>query len=157
MNLHLATNLDTLYCIVCRGTGTVFEEHADGSLSEQPCPYCHGSKNSTWVKDRYEHRLGWTYALKALICAYWAVVWLVIDPMGQHNIMIPVTAWAIGIVGGVWMWVHPSPSKRRQRKARRGPDPMTTDKERLLGAAVIGGALLYADLQARWDATHPGR
>jgi hypothetical protein len=149
-NPHIADNLDTVRCQVCRATGMLYQEHADGSLSEQVCPYCKGAKNSVWIKERFDDHFLKIDALKTLIWGYGAFLfWTDGYPVRSLRMSFWTSSagakyfhfglFLVLFAGLVWMYLNPSPKKR---KKVRGPNPLTTDKEKLLGAAVLGGALL---------------
>jgi hypothetical protein len=135
------------YCQVCNGTGHTYLEHPDGTLSEEVCAYCHGRKNLTWWTERemgYQSRIG---GIKGMIWGYGAL--LVLTAHGsiwRHDYALKWVHFALFVVllaGLVWVYVHPKPSK----STRRGPNPLTTDRERFMGTAAVGGALF----KAKWD------
>jgi hypothetical protein len=145
-NPHLASNLDEVNCQVCRGTGMIYEEHADGSLSEQVCPYCKGAKNSLWIKERFDNHFLKIDIAKMCIWFYGSFLgFSMTKPMlafwtaSEGIKIIHFGMWLVLLVGLVWINRNPSPKKKK--KTRRH-DPLTTDRERLMGAAVLGGALL---------------
>lgn len=147
---HNSPDLDQLSCRICRGTGTTYEEHPDGSLSEHACPYCKGTADSVWVKERFDVRTNKVSNFKLGIAGY-AIA------LGATNLMHVWTAspglkvvhfmmWIALVVALIWGWLHPAPRKRK----RRAPHPLTTDREKLMGAAVLGG--LY--LKGQYDHNH---
>jgi hypothetical protein len=151
MGLQNASNLKELYCYVCKGTGKMYLEHADGTLSEQTCTYCRGAKNSVWIKNRFDAKqLGYDL-VKLGIAAYMIVLGLTFKlPVWArtsgakwfHFVLIAILA-----VGLVWMYLHPSPSKRRQKRLAKGPNPLTTDREKLIAGAVVAGAVVKHEWQ----------
>ena len=141
MNIHNDPNLARMYCQVCNGTGAVYQEHADGTLSEHVCPYCQGARNSTWVRQKFDANASRTKVIKRCVWGYGIFIFLMLSPKHIPGYIVAL-AWLVFLIGLVWVWLHPSPSKRRQKRLRRGPDPMTTNKERLMGGAVLGGAVL---------------
>src|SRR5215831_14851411 len=111
--------LKTDPCGVCRGTGHTYLEHADGSLSEEVCPYCHGAQNSTWRHDAWAGRNSRTAGIKVVI---WSYLGLYLLSFGGHvwahsagfklaHILLALPI----LVGLVWIWVHPGPRRRPKR------------------------------------------
>jgi len=151
----MTVDLKDVPCEVCRGTGKTYLEHADGSLSEQVCPYCHGRKDTTWLAERYRARQDHKRLVKLGILAYLAFLLLTngihawgLQAPSPYMFLAHVGAWLVGIAGLVWWYTHP---KAKPGKARK-PNPLTTDQEKLFGAALMGGALLKAD----WKRHHRG-
>jgi hypothetical protein len=140
-------------CYICRGTGKIYLEHADGSLSEQVCEFCGGAKNSAWIRegsDRRESVLEWKKIFLGLFSA--AVLFSFSPVVHQqhfwtaspgikivHFVLLVLTAIAL-----YWDFCHPSPKK--YKKPRRGPNPLTTDHEKLMAGVVVGGAVVKAEL-----------
>jgi hypothetical protein len=141
-------------CMVCRGRGTTYLEHADGSpASEEVCPYCHGRKVGTWVRERHEVRLNRTRTIKALIWSYGAALILTFTGQPFHafwtsTMHIKVLHFLLFIVfvgGLVWIYEHPT----RVKKARK-PNPMTTNREKFMAGGLIGAAALKHEINRRY-------
>ena len=141
--------LKTEACGVCRGTGTTYLEHPDGSLSEEVCPYCHGAKNNVWRFDAEMGRNSRIVGLKGIIWGYSALYVLTwYGKVWRHDYTLKwvhAVLFLVAVVGLLWAYGHPAP----RRRPKRPPNPLTTDQERLLGAAVIGGAMLKAHHDTR--------
>ena len=57
------------------------------------------------------------------------------------------------MIGFGWIFVHPKPRGRPRRK----PNPLTTDRERIMGGVVLGGALLKAQHDQRVRQQQPNQ
>jgi hypothetical protein len=142
------TTWDETPCNVCRGTGKTFLQHEDGSLSEDVCPYCHGRGDAVWV---HEHRVERRTRLATAKGYIWGATGLYVLtigwPLWRHSFGLK---WVHGLmalailVALVWVFMHPSGKPKR-----RGPNPLTSDRERWMGAAVMGGAMLKGQWQRR--------
>ena len=149
---HMATNLDKVNCQVCRGTRKLYVEHPDGSLSEEVCTYCNGAGNSVWVKDHFvteQSRAEWG---KILIAAYFGFIcWT--ETQGHAMTTFWTASPGIKIVHFLlwvlivpcFLWWRSHPKAKTRTRARRGPNPLTTDRERIMGGVVMGGAVLKAE------------
>lgn len=141
-------SLETKPCRVCNGTGKTYLEHPDGALSEEVCPYCHGRANSVWVRERGEAKVARTYLVKMGICFYGGLIaWPI--PIWTADTQLKVihfVLWLVLFVGFAWIYVHPSPKKAR----RRGPNPLTTDRERWAATGLAAGAFIKHDLDQRF-------
>lgn len=145
----MTTDLTTVPCNICRGSGKTYLEHTDGSLSEQPCPYCKGRKHSTWVQERTAQRRSAIGVGKVLISAYMVLLvvtnglpfWSLAPSANNGLFALHIVAWVVGLCGLVWWFTHPKP------KPKKKANPLTTDRERLMGAAVMGGVLLKSEIQ----------
>ena len=135
-------------CPVCRGTGSTYLEHPDGSLAEQPCPYCKGRKDQTWVPEFHQARANrqtkTRHRGKLLIAAFLFLLWETRGWLGGVSEMLSLLWIAMfigGLVGLGWWYAHPKPGSGKAAPPRK-PDPMTTPEEKLMGGALLGGAFL---------------
>jgi hypothetical protein len=142
-------DLKNVPCEICEGTGKTYLEHPDGSLSEQPCPYCQGRKDSTWLAERYRARQDHKQQMKVAICVYFGLLLLTngihawgLQAPSPYMFLVHVGAWLVGFAGLAWWYINP----KKGNKARR-PHPLTTDREKLMGGALLGGVLLKHE----WD------
>jgi hypothetical protein len=138
----------TTICPVCTGSGTTYLEHDDGSLSQQPCPFCKGRKDAAWVAQAQRTRAQQVMARRVAFRLPVLVIYLI--GLGVMAGRVPVgflVFWGIGAVG-IAMWVF---SKPKPAKVRR-PDPMTTDHERLVSGVLLTGLALKA-----WEMEHQHR
>jgi hypothetical protein len=143
-------DLKTVPCEICQGTGTTYLEHEDGSLSEQPCPYCKGRKDSTWLAERHRARRDGQKLMKVGICAYFGFLLLTngihawgLQAPSPYMFLVHVAFWLVGFVGLAWWYITPKPRKKTPQQISR--ERFTSDKEKLFGAAYLGGALLKAE------------
>ena len=155
------TTKTTKPCRICRGTGHTFLEHEDGSLSEQVCPYCKGRKDSTWVAERKDTREIKRLSVKAGICFYLVALiatngltfWNIGNTMANPDmIVLHIAVWLLFIVGCGWWYTHPEPSKKKAKAKRQHAPGFSDDKEAILGAIVVGGAVLKAEHTAHQKA-----
>jgi hypothetical protein len=142
--------LEALECQVCNGSGKTYLEHPDGSLSEEVCAYCHGSKDSMWWEEREMRHQGRIDARKTLVWFYVCLVGMTFSQsLWRHDAALKwvhAAVCLVAVVGLLWVFAHPKPS----RKAPRQPNPLTTDREKLMGAGVVGAAWLKTEVDRRF-------
>lgn len=143
-------------CEVCRGTGKSYLEHPDGSLTEVVCGYCKGRKDSTWVKERFQKREHNKTTGKWLVAAYFAFLifsngwpfWSVSGDGPAVLFALHCLFWLGGFAAFTWVLV--SPKLNRKPRVRKHAPGFTEPREKLMGGAFVGGALL----KGKWDQTH---
>src|SRR5882672_7075018 len=143
-------------CEVCRGTGKSYVEHPDGTLTEVVCGYCKGRKDSTWVEERFWAREYTEGTVKGLIVCYFVALvitnglpfWSLAGDGPPAMFVLHCLAWFVGIAGLVWWFCNPA-AKRKAKAAKHAPG-FTEPREQIMGAVLMGGALLKHE----WDRNH---